>query len=116
MNIPTWIKPALTGAAVGAFAMVVFGFSWGGWVTSGTARNISASDVSSGVALALTPYCVERSKSDPAAANVLAQIKAASIYGRRSIVEKSGWATPLGTDQPNSALASACGDELVRPL
>jgi hypothetical protein len=116
MNIPTWIKPALTGAAVGAFAMVVFGFSWGGWVTSGTARNISASDVSSGVALALTPYCIERSKGDPAAATVLADIKAASIYGRRSIVEKSGWATPLGADQPNSALASACGDELVKAL
>lgn len=116
MDIPAWIKPALTGAAVGAFAMVVFGFSWGGWVTSGTARNISASDVSFGVALALTPYCIERSKGDPAAAKVLADIKAASIYGRRSIVEKSGWATPLGAEKPNSALASACGDELVKTL
>ena len=85
-------------------------------MTSGTARNISASDLSSGVALALTPYCIERSKGDPAAAKVLADIKAASIYGRRSIVEKSGWATPLGADQPNSALASACGDELVKAL
>lgn len=116
MDIPAWIKPALTGAAFGAFAMVVFGFSFGGWVTSGTARNISDSDVSSGVALALTPYCIERSKGDPAAAKLLADIKTASASGRRSIVEKSGWATPLGSDEPNSALASACGDELVKTL
>ncbi|MFD1328746.1 hypothetical protein [Mycoplana ramosa] len=115
MDMPTWIKPALGGAVFGAFAMVAFGFSWGGWVTSGTARNIAAMQEEAGIAAALTPYCIKRSNADPAAARVIADIKKSSTYGRRTHVERAGWATPLGTDQPNGALASLCGDELVKP-
>ncbi len=32
----------------------------------------------------------------------------ASAYSRKGIVEKAGWATPLGADKPNGALAEAC--------
>ena len=65
LNIPTWTKPALNGAVVGALAMAVIGFTWGGWVTGGTSRKNSATETSSGVATALTPYCIEKSKTDP---------------------------------------------------
>ena len=33
MNVPSYLKPALTGAVIGAAALAIVGFSWGGWVT-----------------------------------------------------------------------------------
>lgn len=114
MNISTWITPALGGAVFGAFVTIAFGFSWGGWVTGGSARDIADLQEEAGVAAALTPYCIERSNADPSAARVIADIKKSSTYGRRTYVERAGWATPLGEDQPNGALASLCGDELAK--
>jgi hypothetical protein len=39
-------------------------------------------------------------------------MKAASSYQRSGIVEKAGWATPLGAEKPNSDVAKACGTAL----
>lgn len=116
LNIPTWTKPGLYGAGIGAIALAIIGFSWGGWVTGATSAKAAASETSSGIATALVPYCIEKSKSDPAAAQVLTDVKAASGYNKRGIVEKAGWATPLGTDTPNSALAALCSEELSKTL
>ncbi len=116
LNIPIWTKPALNGAVVGALAMAVVGFTWGGWVTSGTSRKNSAFETSLGVATALTPYCLEKSKADPLAAAVLTEFKAAGNYARSGIVEKAGWATPLGADKPNIELAKSCQLEIGKTL
>ncbi|MDQ0324033.1 hypothetical protein QO002_006240 [Pararhizobium capsulatum DSM 1112] len=116
MNIPIWTKPALNGAVVGELAMAVVGFTWGGWVTGGTSRKNSATETSTGVAMALTPYCIEKSKADPLAAAVLTEFKAAGSYARSGIVEKAGWATPLGADKPNGELAKSCQLEISKTL
>ena len=56
MNIPVWIKPAAYGAIVGGIIVAIVGFSWGGWVTGGTARtsasaaaDASRTDLAAGV-------------------------------------------------------------------
>ncbi|MEJ5021187.1 hypothetical protein WH297_15815 [Ochrobactrum vermis] len=116
MNKLEWVKPALGGALVGAIAAIAIGFSLGGWITQGTSERLIASNMSDGVALALTPYCLEKSRNDPAVVNILAEFKSAPAYSRRSLIEKSGWATPLGTELPNTALATACGNELAKAL
>ncbi len=116
MNKFEWLKPALGGASVGALAAIAIGFSLGGWVTQGTSERLIASNMADGVALALTPYCLEKSRNDPAVVNILAEFRSAPTYSRRSLIEKSGWATPLGADQPNTALATACGNELAKAL
>ena len=116
MDIPTWTKPAFNGAVVGAVAMAVIGFSWGGWVTGGTSRKNSATETSSGIATALTPYCIEKSKADPLAPGVLVELKAAGTYARSGIVEKAGWATPLGAEKPNVELAKSCVLEISKTL
>ncbi|WP_455273863.1 hypothetical protein [Rhizobium herbae] len=116
LDIPTWTKPAINGVVVGAIAMAIIGFTCGGWVTGGTARKNSATETSSGIAAALTPYCVEKSKSDPLGAAVLVELKAAGPYSRSGIVEKAGWATPLGADKPNTALAKSCELEITKTL
>ncbi|MBA8840922.1 hypothetical protein [Ochrobactrum sp. RH2CCR150] len=116
MNKFEWLKPALGGALVGAIAATAIGFSVGGWVTQGTSERLIASNMTDGVALALTPYCLEKSKNDPAVVNILADFKATPAYSRRTFIEKTGWATPLGAQQPNTALATACGNELAKAL
>ena len=66
------------------------------------------------VASALTPYCVQNSQNDPSSTVVMAELQEASTYQRRGIVEKAGWATPLGAEKPDRALAEACQIELTK--
>jgi alpha/beta superfamily hydrolase len=112
MNIPEWTKPALAGAGAGAIALAIVGFSWGGWMTADAAGQMSDKGSVAAVATALTPYCVQNARNDPMASGVMAELKAANSYNRRGIVEKSGWATPLGADAPDRALAETCLDAL----
>lgn len=106
MQIPTWVKPGLMGVGVGAIALAVIGFNWGGWVTGGAAKDMATKAANAAVASALIPYCVDRAGA--ADATAMTALKDASAYSRKGIVEKAGWATPLGADKPNSALAEAC--------
>ncbi len=111
-----WINSAVGGAIIGAIATMAVGFTFGGWITGGTSDRLIASNMSDGIALALTPYCLEKSKNDPEAVKVMAEYKAAPAYSRSSLVEKSGWATPLGAEEPNAALAAACSNALAKAL
>lgn len=108
MMVPVWTKPALLGAGAGAIAVAILGFGWGGWMTSSSAAEMSNNETKAGIVAALTPYCVQKSQGDPNAAGVLAEIEDASRFQRRGIVEEAGWATPLGADGPDRALAEAC--------
>lgn len=108
MQTPIWTKPALVGAGVGAVALAVVGFSWGGWMTSASATEMSSMQSMAATTTALTPYCVLNSKNDPKATEVLAEIEKANSYKRRGMLEEAGWATPLGAEKPDRALAEAC--------
>lgn len=108
MNFPVWIKPALMGAGAGAVALAIVGFSWGGWVTGGAAKDLAKKQSIADIAVALTPYCLELSRSDPKSVEILAELGAATSFGRKGIIEKAGWATPLGAEKPNTDLAQAC--------
>ncbi|NKB29210.1 MAG: hypothetical protein GKR99_17305 [Rhodobacteraceae bacterium] len=114
MQMPETTKPVLMGAVAGAIALAIVGFSWGGWVTAGSAMEMSESDSSAAVASALTPYCVQNAMDDPKSVEIIAELKEASRFKRRGIVEDSGWATPLGAEKPDRALAEACQAELSK--
>lgn len=114
MQIPTWTKPALMGAALGAVALAVVGFNWSGWVTGASASEMSGKQSMAAVAAALTPYCVQNSENDPMSSDLMAELAEASTYQRRGIVEKAGWATPLGAEKPDRALAEACQIALTK--
>ncbi len=111
--MPVWTKPALYGAVIGAIALASIGFIWGGWVTEGTAQKLSDTASVAAVSSALTPYCVALSKSDPRSEEILAEIKAASGFNKSRVIEKAGWATPLGAEKPNTDLARSCGAALT---
>jgi dienelactone hydrolase len=116
MNTPEWLKPALLGAAAGATVLAIVGFSWGGWVTGGTANQMAADQARSEVVAALVPVCLEQSQQDPQAAGTLAQLKDAYFGERRDMIMKAGWATMPGSDDPNRNVATACMEKLAEQL
>ena len=108
MELPKWTEPALYGAGAGAIALAIIGFNWGGWVTGGTSAEMSKKLSKSAVAEALTPYCLALSISDPSSIDIMKKLNEGTSYNKRGILEKAGWATPLGASEPDRALANSC--------
>ncbi len=108
MNIPEGLKPGLMGAAVGAAALAIVGFTWGGWVTAGTAKEMAADQAKLEVVAALVPICIQQSNQDPQVVETLAHLREASSYQRSDMLMKAGWATMPGSSEPNRNVAKAC--------
>ena len=110
MKLPVETKPALWGAAGGAIALAIAGFSWGGWVTGGTANADATQRANAAVVVALAPVCVEKFQGAPEVSANLAALKKADSWAQGDFVEKGGWATVPGSNPPGqvSAVAKAC--------
>jgi hypothetical protein len=108
MNIHPSLKPALWGAVGGAAALAIIGFSWGGWVTGGSAEQSAANRASSAVVMALAPICLDQFQRTPDNVMQLAELKKIGSYDQTSFVEKAGWATMPGSTSPSSGVAKAC--------
>ena len=107
------VRPALWGALAGAIALAIVGFSWGGWVTGGTAETLAKNSAATAVVAALTPICVEKFRqAADASANLVEMKKATYAWDQSKFVEKGGWATMPGSTEPNSAVAKACAESL----
>jgi hypothetical protein len=113
LRIP-WLKPAVWGAIVGAVITMIAGFSWLGWVLGGTADRMALQRADAAVVVALTPSCVSRFMQQPNAAVKLKELKAIDSWKQREFVEAGGWATSGGDMTPNSSVASACAEELLK--
>ena len=112
-QVTAWLKPRLFGAVIGATALAIIGFTWGGWVTDGTARQMASDQARLEVIAALVPICVEQSNLDPQAQETLALLKEANSYRRSDMLMKAGWATMPGSSDPNRFVAIACMDKLA---
>jgi hypothetical protein len=108
MNTPEWLKPGIYGALTGAAFVAIVGFTWGGWVTGGTANNRAIAMSRDDVVASMVPVCLDMARSDPAQADKLATIQAASTYQRRDALVATGWATMPGADAPDRDIAQAC--------
>ena len=108
MNIPEWFKPGIKGAAVGAAALAIVGFTWGVWVTGGTAKEMAADQAKLEVVAALVPICIQQSRQDPQVVETLSQLREASSYQRSDMLMKAGWATMPGSSEPNRNVAKEC--------
>ena len=87
---------------------MVVGFAWGGWVTGGTAREM----VEQARADLAATVCVERFLD---AADVQAQyasFKETNTWQRDEFVQKGGWATFAGVEEPIAEAAEICADRL----
>jgi hypothetical protein len=104
----------LQGMAIGAVASMIVGFSWGGWVTGGTADKLAAERANTAVLAALTPICVEKFlQNSEAKANLASLQKISSTWEQGQYLEKGGWATPPGATASDYQLARACAEKLA---
>ena len=93
----------LQGIAFGAVAAMAIGFIWGGWVTGGTARTMSAMAENSGRMSILVPMCVAQFT---AADGAVAKFKAASSYSRDNVI--SEFVKTVASTSMDYSLARAC--------
>ena len=115
MELPSETRPALWGAAGGAIVLAIVGFTWGGWMTTGTANKLADQRADSAVVSILTPICVEKFRQNgDAIANLAALKKISSSWEQGNFVEKGGWATRPGASSPDYVLARACAEKLVQ--
>ena len=115
MNMPANTKPWIQGAVVGAIALAIIGFSWGGWVTGGTAAKDSVAASHTAVVAALAPICVERFRGESDAAGRTAALIKTNSWEREAMIQKSGFATMPGSTTADSDVAGACAEILVTP-
>src|SRR5437763_9135291 len=81
MHVPWETKPAVWGAAGGAVALAIVGFTWGGWMTAGTANKLADQRADSAVVAMLTPICVEKyQQNGDVTANLTALKKISSSW------------------------------------
>ena len=59
MKTPEWLKPGIYGGLVGAVAVGIIGFSWGGWVTGGRADAMATARAHDSVIAAMVPVCLQ---------------------------------------------------------
>lgn len=110
MEIPSEIKPMCWGAVVGAAALALIGFNWGGWVTSGTADAMAMRRADTAVVNALAPICVEKFRQEPDATARQTALMKVGTWEQGSLVEKSGWATMPGMERPTTGVPRACAE------
>jgi len=100
------------GAVAGVVATLIIGFTWGGWVTGGTAKEMTQKSASSALVTALAPICVDKFRHSPEAAVNLAELKKVNSWQQGTFITKGGWATMPGSTEANSAVAEACANML----
>jgi hypothetical protein len=89
------------------------GFSWGGWMTGGSAETLATNRAATAVVAALTPICVVKFRQAADASANLAEMKKTTYsWDQSKFIEKGGWATMPGSAEPNSAVATACAETL----
>jgi hypothetical protein len=92
---------------------MVVGFTWGGWVTGGTARRMAEASGEDAVVKRMAPICVIRFKEDPKRDQKLKQLKEINVWEQGDYVKKQGWATMPGDKEPESRVADECAKLLV---
>jgi hypothetical protein len=106
------LKRLLQGMAVGAVLTVFAGFSWGGWMLGGTARDMAYTQASSAVVTALAPICVAQFQNAPDAPSQLVLLKKVSTWEQDTFIEKGGWDKMPGSQKGDNGVARVCANML----
>jgi len=111
----TIAEPSVARRSRGAVACIAVGFSWGGWMTGGTANRLAAERADTAVVAALTPVCVEKFlQNSDSEANLAVIKKIPSYWEQGEYVQKGGWATQPGATSSDYHLARACAEKLIQ--
>jgi hypothetical protein len=106
-------KTVLFWACAGCIvATMIVGFTWGGWVTGGTAEEMVEDAAGQGRAEVAAAVCVENFMQGADAGTQLASLKdTRSSWQRENFVEEGGWATIAGEEY--DAAAELCAEQLI---
>jgi hypothetical protein len=107
-------KTLLFWSAVAAVvATMVVGFTWGGWVTGGTARAMAQTMADDAVVKRLAPICVVQSGQDPKKVEKLKELTALNGYERGEFLKKLGWSKMPGEAESDSRVSEECAKLLT---
>jgi hypothetical protein len=119
MNIPTWLKPALYGAVAGGIVVSIIGFSWGGWVTGGSAQQAATDAADASRSDLASAICVQNFMASDDARTQLAALQeiTSNIQQRRYIID-GGWAVMPDAETPSNETATLCARMLsaIEPI
>src|ERR1700733_1521747 len=107
-------KRLLQGAAVGAVATILVGFSWGGWSLGGTADNVAKEQSERAVVAALAPVCADKFRALPDAEAKTIALSKVEAWKRGEEFPRQ-FVTLSGETYPSSALVYACSTLLLAP-
>ena len=66
-SLPAETSTFLWGAGIGAVALAIVGFTWGGWLSGSGAERLADARADADTVAALTPICVAQFKRNPKA-------------------------------------------------
>ena len=89
-------------------ATMIIGFTWGGWVTGGTARQMAGVIGEDAVVKRLAPMCVVQFQQDGKKDQKLKGLKATGTWEQTEYVVKQGWATMPGEKKADNKVADEC--------
>lgn len=118
MNLPASLKGESLrrlsqGVALGAVATFVLGFYWGGWMTTRSAQDMARQRSDAALVAALAPICVDKFRNSPNVGTNTDELKKTTSFMQGSFIARGGWATTIGNNEPNSAVADACANMLA---
>lgn len=112
MYVSEWIKPAAWGAIGGAIAAMVIGFSWGGWVTGGTAGRMETASAEAAVIQAFVPLCVAKAEQQP---EKLVALKEQSTWKHDDFIVETGWVDNV-SEKYRADVARNCAVTLIEGM
>jgi dienelactone hydrolase len=112
MNMKESIKPAVWGMVCGGIATMVVGFSWGGWITTGTAGQMERASAKAAMVTAFTPLCV--AKAEPQV-DKLAELKGLSSWKYNDFVAEAGWVDNVSAEYRDD-VAEVCASTLIEGM
>jgi len=93
-------------------ATMILGFTWGGWVTGGSAEEMAADALEQGRAEVAAAVCVDKFMAGADAGTQLASLKdTRSSWQRENFIEEGGWAVVAGQEYDDAA--ELCAERLV---
>ena len=95
------------GAAAGAAATLILGFTWGEWVLGSTAETRVKSAEQASVVRVLAPICADKFQHAADAPANLKALQATDSWKRDDMIVTAGWATFPGSE-PDRQVAAAC--------
>ena len=94
-------------------ATLVVGFTWGGWVTGGSAQQQAEVAAEQAVAKLAADICFKRYLAAPDARMNLTALNEETSYRRDGMLEDGGWVTFADRQDPIDGAAELCAERLA---